>query len=129
AEMAFASHCGLDITLDGWGENPISTLFSEELGAVVQIATEHRAVFADLVDRHGLIHCAQRIGRPVDAPRIRVRRAGTSLAEWSWQDAFDAWWEVSHAIQRRRDNPAAADSEREVRRQFDAPGLAPALSF
>ncbi len=129
AEMAFASHLGLDLSLDGWGDNAISTLFSEELGAVVQIAGEHRAVFADLVDRFGLIHCAQRVGRPVDAPRIRVRKGGALLAEWSWQEAFDAWWEVSHAIQRRRDNPVTADSEREVRRRFDDPGLSPQLSF
>jgi len=129
AEMAFASHCGVDITLDGWAENAVPALFCEELGAVVQVATEHRAVFADLIDRHGLIHCAQRIGRPVEHPRIRVRQGGSVLVEWSWQEAFDAWWEVTHAIQRRRDNPSAADSERDVHRRYDAPGLVPTLGF
>ena len=71
-EMAFASHVGLDITLDGWGEDPFRTLFNEELGALVQIASEDRAEFADLVARHGLIDCAQRIARPTTAPVIRV---------------------------------------------------------
>jgi phosphoribosylformylglycinamidine synthase len=128
-EMAFASHLGLDISLDGWGDNALAALFSEELGAVVQVACEDRAVFADMIDRHGLIHCAQRIGRPVADPRIRVRRGGSMLAEWSWQDAFGAWWDVSHAIQRQRDNPAAADSERAIRSRFDEPGLSAELSF
>src|SRR5690606_12538120 len=64
-EMAFCSHRGLDIDLDGWGEDrtedAFRTLFSEELGAVVQIACGDRAEFADLLARHGLVECAQRI--------------------------------------------------------------------
>jgi phosphoribosylformylglycinamidine synthase len=128
-EMAFAGHVGVDIQLDGWGEDPYRTLFAEELGAVVQIAAEDRAAFADLVDGHGLTDCAQRIGRPCGSPRIRVLGAGRSLAEWSWNELFGAWWETSHAIARLRDNPLCADSEREWRGEFDDPGLVPALGF
>ena len=36
-EMAFCSRLGLDIHLDGWGDDPFRTLFNEELGAVVQV--------------------------------------------------------------------------------------------
>jgi phosphoribosylformylglycinamidine synthase len=85
-EMAFCSRLGLDITLDGWGEEPFRTLFTEELGAVVQIACEDRAEFADLVARHGLIGCAQRIARPTTAPMVRVRSDGETLAEWRWEE-------------------------------------------
>ncbi|MCK7594570.1 phosphoribosylformylglycinamidine synthase [Pseudomarimonas salicorniae] len=128
-EMAFAGHAGVDIQLDGWGDDPFRALFNEELGAVVQVRCEDRAAFADLVDRHGLTDCAQRIGRPSTAPRVRVGIAGRTLAEWSWNDLFSAWWEVSHAIARLRDNPLCADSEREWRSEFDDPGLVPALGF
>ncbi len=128
-EMAFASHLGLDIVLDGWGEDPFRTLFAEELGAVVQIAGEDRAEFADLVARHGLIDCAQRIGRPTTAPVVRVLEDGASLAEWRWEELFDAWWSVTHALQRLRDNPQGADEERAAARRFDAPGLVPKLTF
>ncbi|MFN3843517.1 MAG: phosphoribosylformylglycinamidine synthase [Rehaibacterium terrae] len=128
-EMAFASHCGLELNLDGWGEDPFSTLFNEELGAVVQVAVEDRAAFADLVDRYNLTHCAQRIGRPTTSPRIRVTGGRVTVAEWTWQELFDAWWSVTHAMQRLRDNPECADAEREARRDFDAPGLTPVLSF
>src|SRR5690606_22817702 len=45
-EMAFCSRLGLDIDLDGWGEDRsedvFRTLFNEELGVVVQVADEHR---------------------------------------------------------------------------------------
>ncbi|MBD8526457.1 phosphoribosylformylglycinamidine synthase [Pseudomarimonas arenosa] len=128
-EMAFAGHSGLEINLDGWGDDPIRTLFAEELGAVVQIAAEDRVAFADLVDRHGLTDCAQRIGKPNGAPRIRIQRGGKTLADWAWDQLFKAWWDTSHQIARRRDNPACADSELEQRLDFTDPGLNVQLSF
>ncbi|GAB2489968.1 phosphoribosylformylglycinamidine synthase [Arenimonas alkanexedens] len=128
-EMAFASHCGLEINLEGWGEDPFTTLFNEELGAVVQIAAEDRVAFADLVNRHQLTHCAQRIGRPSSVPMVRVSDGPQVLAEWSWQALFGAWWSVTHAIQALRDDPAGADAERDARLDFADPGLVPKLSF
>ncbi|QSX79692.1 phosphoribosylformylglycinamidine synthase [Agrilutibacter solisilvae] len=132
-EMAFASHVGLDIDLDGWGDDrsadALRTLFNEELGAVVQVASEDRAEFADLVARHGLIDCAQRIARPTSAPVIRVRQEGQVLAQWRWDELFDAWWSTTHAMQKLRDNPECADEERAAARDFGAPGLRPKLGF
>ena len=128
-EMAFAAHMGLDLSLDGWGELPLPTLFAEELGAVVQVPEEQRVAFADLVNRHGLTHCVQRIGRPVLAPRIRVQRNGKTLAEWNWEALFQAWWAPTHALQALRDDPDCADEERAAALRFDAPGLAARLSF
>ncbi len=128
-EMAFASHCGLELNLDGWGDDPYRTLFNEELGAIVQIACDDRAEFADLVDRHGLTQCAQRIGRPLSAPRISVMDGRKALAEWTWQALYSAWWGVTHAMAARRDEPDCANEERESRLDFRDPGLVPALSF
>ena len=128
-EMAFASHLGLDISLDQWGEDAFRTLFCEELGAVVQVACEDRAAFADLIQRHGLTACAQRIGRPVQAPRVRISEDRRTLAEWSWEELFDAWWSVSHAIAKRRDEPGCVDEERAARQDFEADGISPQISF
>ncbi|HEY2345221.1 MAG TPA: phosphoribosylformylglycinamidine synthase [Xanthomonadaceae bacterium] len=128
-ELAFASHTGLEVSLDHAGEDAVRALFNEELGAIVQVSEEHRAAFADLVDRLDLTHCAQRIARPVATPTIRIRRGRSTLAEWSWQDAFDAWWSVTHAMAELRDDPACADEERAARRDFHAPALSASLSF
>ncbi len=132
-EMAFCSHLGLDISLEGWGgdraDDVCRTLFNEELGVIVQIDSENRAEFADLVARHGLIECAQRIAKPTTAPMIRVIEDGESLVEWHWEQLFDAWWSVTHAMQKLRDDPDCADHERDRVRRFDAPGLQPKLSF
>ncbi|KRG83901.1 phosphoribosylformylglycinamidine synthase [Stenotrophomonas daejeonensis] len=128
-EMAFASRRGLDIVLDAWGDDPFRSLFNEELGAIVQVANDDRAAFADLVERHALTECAQRIARPTTAPVVRVQLAGESLVEWRWEELFDAWWSVTHAMQKLRDNPEAAEQERAIARDFNAPGLKPKLAF
>ena len=132
-EMAFASHLGLEIQLDGWGDSrtgdPLRVLFNEELGAVVQVPVVERAAFADLVAQHGLIECAQRIAKPTTAPIIRISDGDEALTQWRWEELFDAWWAVTHAMQKLRDNPDCADSERDSARRFDAPGLQPVLTF
>jgi phosphoribosylformylglycinamidine synthase len=128
-EMAFCSHLGLDISLDDWGDDPLRTLFAEELGAIVQIAVEDRAEFADLVAQHGLIECAQRIARPTTAAAVRLLSDGEPLVEWRWEALFDAWWSTTHAMQRMRDNPECADEERAAARRFHASGLQPKLGF
>ncbi|HMB57843.1 MAG TPA: phosphoribosylformylglycinamidine synthase [Arenimonas sp.] len=122
-EMAFASRLGLEISLDDWGDDTFKMLFNEELGAIVQIAAEDRARFADLVNRHDLTHCAQRIGKPTRTPSIRVHEDDETVVEWRWQELFDAWWSTTHAMQRLRDNPDCADEEREHQRDFNATGL------
>lgn len=49
--------------------------------------------------------------------------------EWRWEALFDAWWSVSHALQKLRDHPDSADEERAIARDFAAPGLKPKLGF
>ena len=128
-EMAFSAHRGLQIELDGWNEDAFGALFNEELGAIVQIAAEDRAAFADLVHSFDLTQCAQRIGRPIDGARVIVSHDDEILAEWDWQELFDAWWSVTHAIQSLRDDPACADEEKISRRLFEDPGLSTKLAF
>jgi phosphoribosylformylglycinamidine synthase len=128
-ELAFAAHVGLEINMDRWGEDSVRALFNEELGAIVQVAREDRAAFADLVDRHDMIRCAQRIAKPIPAPVIRVQRERRTEVEWGWQEAFDAWWSVTHAMAALRDDPACADEERAARREFDAPPMSAQLTF
>ncbi|HWU70597.1 MAG TPA: phosphoribosylformylglycinamidine synthase subunit PurQ, partial [Pseudoxanthomonas sp.] len=67
--------------------------------------------------------------RPTTAPTVRVLRDGETVAEWRWEALFDAWWSVTHAMQKLRDNPESADQERESARRFAAPGLKPKLGF
>jgi phosphoribosylformylglycinamidine synthase len=125
--------CGLDIELDGWGESRaddvFSTLFNEELGAIVQVADEDRAEFADMVARHGLIDCAQRIARPTTAPTIRARRRTRRWPNGAGTNCSTHGGRSRMRCRSLRDNPESADAERDAVRRFDAPGLQPKLGF
>lgn len=128
-EMAFASHCGMDITLDSWGDNDLTSLFNEELGVLVQVDQEHRALFADLINRFDLTHCAQRIAKPNASDCVRVLRSQEPVAAWAWQTLFESWWSVTHAMQKQRDNPECADAEWQAAGNFADPGLSQQLHF
>src|SRR5204862_4789000 len=53
-EMAFAGHCGLDVKLPTGTNSAAGALFSEELGAVLQVKAEHAAAAQSILVRHGL---------------------------------------------------------------------------
>ncbi|HZW51647.1 MAG TPA: AIR synthase-related protein, partial [Rudaea sp.] len=83
-EMAFAAHCGLDLELTGWADNTLSALFSEELGAVVQIRAADREVFLALLDEHGLKDLAHFAGNPHSRKRVKLWLNDEAIARWPW---------------------------------------------
>src|SRR3546814_16222863 len=113
--MAFCSHLGLDISLEGWGgdraDDVCRTLFNEELGAIVQIRAEHRAEFAHLVARHGLIACAHRIARPRTAPAPPLPPARKPLVTGPCDTLFAHWCATSHRRQQHRNDPTYTPTE------------------
>ncbi len=126
-EMAFAARCGLSIELDELPGDPLGALFNEELGAVLQVTA---------VDRHDVVAAfeaagvrAVAVGRPIAGDQIRVTREGTTLLDASRVDLHRAWSSTTHALQRLRDNPDAADQEYDRILDSGDPGLAPRLSF
>ena len=123
-EMAFAAHCGLDIIVDPWPrEAAVEALFHEELGAVVQVASADQDRFLQLLQQFGLDGWSHPIARTVASPTIRVLHQHTCLAQWSWQQLFDQWWSVTHAIQAERDNAHCAAQERDRARSFESPAM------
>ena len=126
AEMAFASRCALDVALSAVPGGPLAALFAEELGAVVQVrqtdvdAVLHEARKADVA--------AALIGTPGAGARVLVRYGDDVVLDASRVDLHRAWSSTTHALQRLRDNPVAADEEFD-RLLDDEPGLAPALTF
>jgi phosphoribosylformylglycinamidine synthase len=128
-EMALAGRCGLDIELAGWGDNALSALFSEELGAVVQICAEQRAEFLALLQQFNLQHVAHQVGHPRNRKRVKLKLNGDAIARWPWSDLMRAWSETSAAMQQRRDNPESAKAELAWRCDDDDPGVSPKLTF
>jgi phosphoribosylformylglycinamidine synthase len=127
AEMAFASRCGLAISLDELPGEPVPLLFNEELGAVLQVRSADRHDVVAAFETGGL-RCVA-IGELASGERIRIAREGVTLFDESRIELHRAWSRTTHAMQRLRDNPDAADQEHE--RILDAadPGLSPRLGF
>ncbi len=128
-EMAMAGNCGLEITLDGWADDSLPALFSEEIGVVLQVRSEAlkrvRSVFADA----GLADCVHVVGVPSADDCIRLRLREDNLASWSLNELRSAWHETSHAMQRLRDNPACADQEQVSVTESLEHALLPVIGF
>jgi phosphoribosylformylglycinamidine synthase len=127
-EMAFAGHCGVDIDLSALGDDVIASLFNEELGAVIQVASEHvNAVNARLTDA-GLADCVHRIGTLNDSDQVRLSHQNTLVFEAPRNVLQAQWSETSFRMQSLRDNPECAQQEFDRILQPDN-GLSVSLSY
>lgn len=128
AEMAFAGHTGLTVSLDGLGSDPVAALFSEELGVVVQVATGRVDAVLARFENEGLGALVSRIGVPTGDDQITITRDGKTLFSDSRLALIRLWSETSYRIQSLRDNPDCAREEFDGLLMAD-PGLSAALSF
>ena len=128
AEMAFASHCGLDISLDASRGPAPAQLFSEECGVVLQVSTARlHEVWQELIAQQ-LQDCSRVIGRPIADARLRFNVGGAIIDE-PWAELRRAWSEVSWQMRRLRDDPVCADEEQATTVDIAAPGLRWQLGF
>ncbi len=129
AEMAFAGHCGLCVDVEELGPDAMAGFFNEELGAVVQVRAEALARVSELLEQHGLGGCYHLLGRPTTEPRIVLGHTGKTLLSCNTFDLQAQWSRPSYELQRLRDNPECADSERALRLAPSHAGLSPKLTF
>jgi phosphoribosylformylglycinamidine (FGAM) synthase-like amidotransferase family enzyme len=126
-EMAFASGLGLELDLTSVGTDPLAALFSEELGAVIEVAEADVAfVRTQLVGAGAQVHA---LGRAVTGDRVTITHGGATLIDAARTDLRARWSRVTHALARRRDDAACADEEQASRLQAAAPGLTAELTF
>ncbi len=126
-EMLFAARCGAAITV-GNG-NAAAMLFSEELGAVVQIRHADRARVLDVLDAAGLAAHSSVIGSVSAGDRLVVRAADKVLVDESRIDLHRAWSETTYRMQQLRDNPDCARQEYDRLLDAGDPGITPKLTF
>ncbi len=130
AEMMFVSHSGVSLQLDALCSNntgAIAALFSEELGAVLQVRNSDKAAVLAAFGEAGVpVHA---IGAPTRNDRLVVCCAGETLLDETRISLQQAWSETSWRIQRLRDNPACADAEYARIANPDDTGLFAKLGF
>jgi phosphoribosylformylglycinamidine synthase len=149
-EMAFASKCGLSVMLDtvaydqymndvdGLDKRPDSlkgrfndmlfkALFSEELGAVIQIRRADRSRFTEQLRAARLSY--HFVGEPNDRDELRFWRNAKLVFSAPRAELLQTWSETSYQIARLRDDAECAKEEFEALADVANPGLSVALSF
>lgn len=132
AEMAFAGHTGLDIKLEMLAENTdeaLAALFSEELGAVIQVRQEDTEFVLMQLAAAGLGECAQVIGRPESDDLLSFSLDGELLLQASRVDYLRRWSETSYRMQALRDNADCAKEEFDHLLDANNPGINPKVNF
>jgi phosphoribosylformylglycinamidine synthase len=136
-EMAFAGHVGVDLDLPvvervGPNAHPssaIAQLFSEEIGAVIQVrAADLDAVFA-VLHIHGIDSLAARIGTLNRDHAFRVRQNSRVLFDENLFALRAIWSDVTRRISALRDNPACAEQEYQWKLDPADPGIRPFITF
>ncbi|RUR53549.1 phosphoribosylformylglycinamidine synthase [Vreelandella populi] len=124
-EMAFAAHAGLEIKLDWMIDEPVealNALFSEELGAVIQVNRKHTEEVLSQFAVAGIETCGV-IARPRYDDQVRVTLFEEPLLETTRQLTQRTWSETSYRLQALRDNPECAKNEFDNLLDARDPGL------
>jgi phosphoribosylformylglycinamidine synthase len=135
-EMAFAGRAGLVIDAaavagterQGTADAALlANLFSEELGAVVQVREDDAAAVIEACARNGV--AARVVARQDAHDRIAIVEDGRAVYERRRVDLHRAWSETTWQMQSMRDNPACALQEYDRILDRADPGLSVRLTF
>jgi len=127
-EMAFGARRGLDVTLPCG--NMAAAMFSEELGAVLQVREADAPDAMHALKSAGLGDCSFDIGAPSDDGKLTIRgRDGAPVYSEDLGNLRHAWSELSFRMQSLRDNPDCAGEEYEGLTDASDPGMSFHLSY
>jgi len=128
-EMAFSGNCGIDIDL-GKQSDTIATLFSEELGLVIEyLPAEETKIFA-VLDNAAVPY--QVIGKTTTDKRIRISIRNPqseirNVLDEDMRTLRDIWEETSHQLDLMQRNPENIREER--KNIFDRTGPSFVIPF
>ena len=152
-EMAFAGRAGVTVNLDilvtegehatDWGDSKnwasqveerrkdltLRALFSEELGAVLQVRAAQKSDAMNVLREFGLGACSHIIGKLNDRNVIEFTRDAKVIYQQQRSVLHRFWSETSWRIARLRDNPACADAEYDRLLDETDPGMSPTITF
>lgn len=125
-EMSFAGRVGVDIdiaALLNQNKNKLAAIFSEELGAVLQIKNSNLKAVRSILKQHKLDKISYPIGTTNKDDTIRIKSKNQKLLETTRVHYQRLWSETSFRIQSIRDNSECA--KQEFNRLLDSkdPGL------
>jgi len=129
AEMAFAGNCGVDVDISALGDNDLSVLFNEELGAVIQVSECELSAVREVLKAYDLLGLTYELGSVSSEDRFEIIRGSKKLLSEKRSELRGIWAELTHQMQRLRDNPECADQEFEAKKATDNKGLSAHLTY
>lgn len=126
-EMAFATHCGLDIDISALGADPLAILFNEELGAVIQIHSEDADAVQAILHQYGVTHYP--IATINTNDQINIQHNHEIIYQAERIDLQRKWSCTSYTMQKHRDNPECAEQQYNKLLDKHDRGLAVKLTF
>ena len=150
-EMAFAGRAGVTVNLDilamegehasdhgdakNWAaqvgerrnEMTLRALFSEELGAVLQVRHDERTAVMNVLRSFDLGACSHIVGKVNDRGMVEFTRDAKIIYAKKRSELHRLWSETSWRIARLRDNPDCVDQEYERLLDEQDPGFSPKL--
>ena len=127
AEMAVTGGRGVRVELpDG---DPLEVLFSEEPGAVLQVAERNVDKVLSIFARAGLSRDVSVIGAPADDRRFEVYVGARHALSTDITAVRRAWSATTYRMQALRDNPVAAREEYDNGLDEHDPGLTYRLTY
>jgi phosphoribosylformylglycinamidine synthase len=127
AEMMFAGRMGASLKLAGSDNDILAQLFSEELGAVVQVADSNLSALHTVLEEVGVGWVD--LGKVEGDEMLSIYNDDEVVLRLDRERLQSAWSETSFRIQSIRDNPRTAKEEYERIGDRDDPGLHAVLSF
>jgi len=129
SEMAFAGHTGITIRLDDIAKTPLEALFTEELGAVIQVHHTDTEDVLSILREADLGHSSHVIGRLNDSDTIKFSWAKKAIYEKSRTELQSVWAETSYRMQALRDNDGCAKQEFNLIKDTSNTGLFAETTF
>ncbi|WP_201599085.1 phosphoribosylformylglycinamidine synthase [Psychrobacter vallis] len=130
AEMQFTSRQGIKLSLND--DNLLGQLFSEELGAVIQVLPENVAALMQLAEEFNVSDMLSLVGQSSEEDSLIIQTPtlmGDDTLRLSRTELQQAWTQVSYQIARRRDNPACVQQEYDLIADASHKGLIAAPNF
>ncbi|MEJ6745152.1 MAG: phosphoribosylformylglycinamidine synthase [Porticoccaceae bacterium] len=109
AEMSFAGHVGVSVDLSGLDEDTMAVLFTEELGAVVQVLSGSAEALMEKFTDAGV--SAHRLGTLNANDSLEISRDGEILFACNRAALQACWSETSYRVASLRDNAECVQQE------------------
>ena len=127
AEMAITGGRGVTVTLPE--DDALSALFSEEPGAVLQVADENLKAVLAIFKKAGLADDVHVIGAPTDDRVFEISVGCRRAVSTTITAVRRAWSETTYRMQALRDNPVTAKEEYDNGLDETDPGLSFKLTY